>query len=342
MKRLFLLLTILVLASSVAGAEGHRSVLTEGGTYYSVSIFTLDPDSIPPKTALQLTTQIGQDVTHEIVPGSDEYGINFEPSLYWDEENQTLILFWVRMPSMMSSEILFVSRGEDGWASPTSIDNGTFRFRKNLRIAATHYYQSIDDEGNSVRNPGLAIHAVWWDEHSSGSDAQYAILGFKDKLVTSITHHTLTDLIDRTEIDASILHPDFDRTFFQSPAITVHPGSDSVEIIFGDWELNVLHKVDLPPIVADGVLTIPIGLRDADPIRPAYEYATADVSSDPAQLISGGAGSDQLVAFWESEGAMVFSRYKGGRWSETKRVILNERVSREDALRGLRRLASRR
>ncbi|MBW3670931.1 MAG: hypothetical protein KY432_04585 [Acidobacteria bacterium] len=342
MRRSLLLLTILILSVPMFGAEGQRSVLTEAGTYYSVSIVTLDPDSIPPKTALQLTTQVGEEVSHQIVPGSDEYGINFEPSLYWDEASATLLMFWVRMPSMMSSEVLFVSLGEDGWAAPTSITNGMFRFRKNLRIAATHYYETVDDEGRTIKLPGLAIHAVWWNEDASGSHAEYAILGFDQGTVTSSSYHTLTDLIDRAELQPSILHPDFDRSFFESPTITVHPESDAVEIIFGDWDLQVLHKLDLPPIVADGVLTIPIGVRGPEPVRPAYQFANAELAVEPAQLISGGPASGQLAVYWQAEGMMIFSRYKDGTWSETKRVLLNDHVSREEATRGLRRLVGRR
>lgn len=341
MKRTLLLLAALVLAMPLFGVGGHDAVLTEAGTFYSIEVATLDANSIPPKTALELTRQAGDEVTTEIVPGSDEYGINFEPSLYWDEESDTLLLFWVRMPSMMSSEILFVSRDEDGWSQPTSIDNGMFRFRKNLRIAATHYYHAVDEEGEPVTLPGLAIHAVWWDEHSAGVDTQYAILGFEDGVVTSIERFTLVDLIDRTELQATILHPDFDRTFFQNPTITVTPGSDAVEVIFGDWDFNVLHKLDLPPISLNGVLTIPIGVRDSEPIRPEYEFAGANASTGPVQFIAGAPGTGQLAAYWKTEGGVIFSRYRDGEWSETREVMMSEHVSERDAIQGLRRLLGR-
>lgn len=341
MKRILLVLTILVLAIPLLGVEGHHAVLTEGGTYHTIEVVALDESAIPPRTALKLTTQRGEVTESTIVPGSDEQGMNFEPSLSWDEGSETLLLFWVRMPSMMSSEILFTSLHNGEWNDVVSIDNGTFHFRKNLRIAATHFQWITDDEGNTTREPGLSIHAAWWDEHSYGQDAQYAILNMEDGFVSSTMRFVLADLIDRSTLEPSILDPALDRSFFQVPVVTVYPGSDAVEVIFGDWDFGVLHKIDLTPIIANGVLTIPIGVRDPEPLRPEIQFANATTPSGSVEFITGGAGSGQLAAYWKSADSIIFSRYKEGTWSATRKVLLTDRVSMTDAIDGLRRLLGR-
>lgn len=341
MKRLLLVLAALTLAMPAFGIGGHHSALTEDGTYYSVSVSVLDMSTIPASTAIEVSAQRGEEITREIVPGSDAHGLNFEPSMYWDQASETLLVFWVRMPSMMSSEILFSALSNDGWSQPTSIDNGIFRFRKNLRIAATHRYQTADEEGKPTWIDGLAIHAVWWDDHGGGSDTQYAILGFDGGKVSSIERFSLPELIDRSEINPTILHPEFDRTFFQSPTITVHPASNAVEILFGDWDYNVIHKIELIPIFENGVLTIPNGLRNGDPFIPQYEYATATSATSSVELISGGFGSRQIAAYWRAGDAVVFTRFSNGTWSETRKVLLGDHLSESSAVLNLRRLLGR-
>lgn len=339
MKKLLIILAAIALSMPLVAIEPHRAALTEEGIFYSVDVVTIDDEAIPPHTAIRLSAQEGEDVASAIIPGAGESGTNFEPSVAWDETSGTLFVFWVRMPSMMSAEILFTSYHDGEWSEVVSIDNDTFHYRKNLRITTTRYHRDRDEEGNEIRVPGMAIHAVWWDQDGWGETAQYAILSFDNGTVRSIERFTLVDLIDRVGQERSILVPEFNRAFFESPTITPHPAADGVEVIFGDVELDVLHKIDIIPIRLDGVLTIPNGLRGADPIRPAVNFASATVGS--VELISGGAGSGQLAAVWSGDDRIVFSRYVDGRWSEPKSVLFTERVSDDHVIDGLRRLLGR-
>jgi hypothetical protein len=120
--------------------------------------------------------------------------------------------------------------------------------------------------------------------------------------------------------------------------ITAHPASDGVEVIFGDVDLDVLHKIDIMPIRLDGVLTIPNGLRGTEPIRPAINFASATAGS--VEIFSGGF-SGQIAVLWSEGDRMIFSRYFNGKWSEPKSVVLNERVSGDHVREGLKRLLGR-
>lgn len=338
-KRFIIALIALTLSLPILAIEPHRAALTEDGTFYWVDVVVVDEDSIPANTILQLNAQDGQGVATSVIPGSDEIGSNFEPSVAWDEAGDTLFVFWVHMPSMMATEILFTSYHDGEWSQIVSIDRDTFHYRKNLRIATTRYHLDADEEGNEILVPGTAIHAVWWDEDGWGETAQYAILSFDQGQVESIERFSLVDLIDRSGQERSVLPPDFNRSFFEVPTVTAHPAADGVEVIFGDIELDALHKVDIIPIKADGVLTIPDGLKHSEPIRPSFQFASATISD--LELLSGGASSGQIAAVWREQGSMVFSRYVNGTWSQPKSVLLNERVSRDHVVQGLRRLLGR-
>jgi hypothetical protein len=339
MKKLLIILTAVALSMPLLAVEPHRAALTEEGVFYSVDVVTTDEETIPPSTAVRLNAHSGDEIYSSIIPGTDRRGTNFEPSVAWDETSGTLFVFWVRMPSMMSAEILFTSYHDGEWSEVVSIDNDTFHYRKNLRISTTRYHRDHDEDGNEIRVPGMAIHAVWWDQDGWGETAQYAILSFDNGTVRSIKRFTLVDLIDRVGQERSVLVPEFNRSFFENPTITPHPAADGVEVIFGDVELDVLHKIDLVPVRLNGVLTIPNGLRGTDPIRPAVNFASATAGN--VEIISGGAGSRQIAVVWSREGRVVFSRYLDGKWSEPKTVLLNERISRDHVLDGLRRLLGR-
>jgi hypothetical protein len=339
MKKLLIILTAIALSMPLLAIEPHRAALTEGGVFYTVDVVTINEETIPPNTAIRLSAQEGEQIDSVVIPGSDMPGMNFEPSVAWDESSGTLFVFWVRMATMMSAEILFTSYHHGEWGEVVSIARDTFHYRKNLRITTTRYHSDRDDEGNELRVPGTAIHAVWWDEDGWGETAQYAILSFDNGTVRSIERFTLVDLVDRVGQERSILVPEFNRSFFESPTITAHPASDGVEVIFGDVELDVLHKIDLLPIRLNGVLTIPNGLRGADPIRPEINLASATAGS--VEIISGGPGSGQIAALWSENERMVFSRYLNGTWSEPKTVVFTERVSGDHVREGLRRLLGR-
>ena len=337
--RLLSALAALVLSLPLLAIEPHRAALTEEGIFYSVDVVTVDSEAIPPITELRLNAQAGEETTWGTIPGSDRHGTNFEPSVAWDETADTLFVFWVHMPSMMSSEILFTSYHDGEWGEVVSIDRDTFHYRKNLRIATTRFYLDHDEEGAEIRVPGTAIHAVWWNEDGWGETAQYAILSFDEGAVASIERFSLVDLLDRADQERSILPPEFNRSFFETPTITAHPASDGVEVIFGDVELDSLHKIDIIPIRLDGVLTIPTGIRGARPIRPMMDYDSTTAAD--LEIISGGPGSAELAAVWRQEETMVFSRYVDGAWSEPKAVRLNDRISGEHVVQGLRKLLGR-
>ncbi len=338
-KRFLIALIAFTLSLPLLAIEPHRAALTEDGTFYWVDVVMVDEGAIPANSLLQLNAQDNQGVESSVIPGSDKIGSNFEPSVAWDETGDTLFVFWVHMPSMMATEILFTSYHNGEWSEVISIDRDTFHYRKNLRIATTRYHLDLDEEGNEVMVPGTAIHAVWWDEDGWGETAQYAILAFEEGAVKSIERFSLVDLIDRSEQERSALPPGFNRAFFEVPTITPHPSADGVEVIFGDLELDVLHKIDIIPIRADGVLTIPTGVRGSEPIRPTFQFENSTISD--LEFLSGGAKSGQIAAVWRENGSMVFSRYIDGNWSQPKSVLLNDRVSRDHVVQGLRRLLGR-
>lgn len=336
-KKLLIALAAITLSMPLLAVDAHRAALTEDGIFYTVDVVTVDEDAIPLHTVLWLSEQKGDDIASVFVPGSEKLGRHFEPSVAWDEASSTLFIFWVYMPSITSTEILFTSYRDGEWSDIVSIDHDTFHYRKNLRLTTTRYHWEHDETGSDVRVAGTAVHVVWWDQW--GETAEYALVSFDGGEVRSIERFSLPELIDREGHERSVLAPEFGRSFFETPTITAHPGSDGVEVIFGDVELDALHKIDIIPIRADGVLTIPTGLRGTEPIRPSPDFA--NITSGDVDILSGGTGSGQIAAVWSDEGRVTFSRYAGGSWSAPKTVLLNERLSYDHVLQGLRKLLGR-
>lgn len=342
MRKRLLIFAVLLLAPALLLAQSaDRDVLlTSDGTLYSIES-QLATDKAPVTNAssrvLLLNVQRGDNSESIYVPASLTGGMHSSPSLAYDSGSESLFVFWQKMPSMMSSELLFCSYKHGVWSDPTSIDNAPFHFRFNLRIGTTRVANDTDNEGNVSSKPFLAVHAVWWDQTGYGERARYAIIAIHDGQVSAIQIHDLLEYVDAAGPgDIFAVPADYDREIFRNPGIFEQPGRTSIDVVFADWDRNRLHNVMLTPITQNGVLHLPIGVHDGtiDPPGQLNRESSATVSVMQA------AGTNNLVFYFEGDKKLQYVMHRNAVWSELSTVPLGERISMETAIEALRKLAS--
>ncbi|HVT46021.1 MAG TPA: hypothetical protein VMT00_16715 [Thermoanaerobaculia bacterium] len=341
MKR-FVLALLVVALPVVAAAEAfdREMLLTSDGALYTIESVRSEDTNLTTSASivLLLTVQKGEEQRSLYVPASLNPGVHLSPSLAFDPTSKALFIFWQNMPTLMSSQLLFCSYENGRFSETTSIDNAPFRFRFNLRIGVTRQILDLKsaDQAETLE-PRLLVHAVWWDQTGYGESAGYAMLAIREGRVTSIHRHDLLDYITDTDTIPSVVDDDFDRDLFRHAAIFERPGNSSVEIVFGNWDLNRFHRVVLNPVSADGVLRVPIGKQGPDIPAPRRfrREAAADIS-----MLRGSGTDDSLVIYSRTPNALRYQMYRDGAWLEAVTVSLNERVTAEASLEALRRLAA--
>jgi hypothetical protein len=341
MKRILIFAVLLLAPALLLAQSADRDVLlTPDGTLYSIeSQFATDkaPSTNSSSRILLLNVQQGDKAETIYVPASLTGGMHSSPSLAYDSTSKTLFVFWQKMPSLMSSELLFCSYKDGVWSEPASIDNAPFHFRFNLRIGITRVADDTDAEGKAASKPFLAVHAVWWDQSGYGENARYAIIALKDGQVSNIQIHDLLEYVDANDLgDVFALPTDYDREIFRHPGIFEQPGRASIEVVFADWDRNRLHKVDLMPITQNGVLHLPIGVRGATMDPPGRVNREASTSVSIMQSSS----ASSLLFYFEGDKKLQYVMYRGGAWSDLTTVPLGDSVSMETAVEALRKLAS--
>lgn len=340
-KRLLILAVLLLAPALMFAQSAERDVLlTSDGVLYSIES-QLATEKAPATNVssrlLVLTVQQGDTSDVIYVPASLTGGMHSSPSLAYDANSKTLFLFWVKMPNMMSSELLICSYKDGVWSEPASIDNAPFHFRFNLRIGITRVADDTDAEGNVASKPFLAVHAVWWDQSGYGESARYAIIALQDGNVANIQIRDLLEFVDAKDLgDVFEVPSDYDREVFRHPGVFEQPGRASIDVVFADSDRNRLHKVTILPITLNGVLHLPIGVYDG-PINGPQRMnpeATATVSIMQAP------GTKNIIFYFEGDKKLQYLMYRNAAWSDLTTVSLGDNVSMETAVEALRKLGS--
>ena len=160
-----------------------------------------------------------------------------------------------------------------------SIDNAAYHFRQNLRIGITSRVESISaDDGSPTSVPGLTVHAIWWDQTGMGESARYAMLTIEKGTVTDVAIRELSDFVPPTSDDKIFpVNVALNREILRHPALFESPDHKSVDVVFGDWNLNSFSRVTVKPRTsADGRLRVPVGVRDGGQIPPAPFHSHSD------------------------------------------------------------------
>lgn len=355
MKRLATICFVLMTALS-AGADLRRSdvLLTDSGNLYrvdsvAVSLFNeTHPDEAVQTTSstiLSLTIQDESGSSMVAVPGSLTGGINIEPSLAYDPDDDRIYLFWQRKPGPSASELVLVSFKDGVWTSPTTFDNGIWRLRYNLRIRLTHFVTGRDTDGNLQKDRVVIAHAVWWEQHGSFESARYAMINLLGGNVTGLTVRDMTELSSlETRPATRELPENFDKSTFRTPFILDVPRNDSVDVLFADWYTNSYEIVNVRPVLDEknGVLHIPTGVTTGVMDAPGIRVRDIDngLMAISAPSRSGGTGLD-LLLYSADENTVDYVIYRDSSWSDSKQINLNERFSFGEAVDALRRNINR-
>lgn len=355
MRRLVIAFIALLLLAVSASADLRRSdvLLTDDGVFYRIDSTPVaefneaHPDEAvgtESTTILALTIHDGEQSRTIAVPASLSGGHNIEPSLAYDPDDDRIYLFWQRKPSPSSSELLLTSYKNGVWSNQTTFDNGIWRLRYNLRIAITHLGTTIDHDGNAFLEPAIIAHVVWWEQLGQRESARYAMLHLSSGEVTSLTIHEMSDLSSLEEpVEPRELSSEFNKSVFRTPYILDVPGNYSVDILFADWYTNTYELVNVRPVLDEknGVLHIPTGVTtgvmDAPGIRVRDQNSKLVAVSAPA-----GNASKDILIYAADEEALDYVILRKGTWSDSKRIPLNEGITRSDAIDALQRNLSRR
>jgi hypothetical protein len=350
MKRLLLVL-VLVLApitlSAQSVAADHDVLLTPDGTLYTIDSDTREsyPDlNIAAMQVLTLSVQTDKSVTKTIVPESMNYGSHRRPALAYDSESNTLFVFWLHAPNAMSSELLVASYQNGKWHEATSIYDRPMTYLFNLRISVTHRVAERQKDGGLADMPVAVVHTVWWEVNGSGEFARYAMLPVDHgRIVLSDVKeqiHNLTDFVD-VQATANPVSEKFNREVLRHPAILDGPLSDSVDVIFGDVTTNTFNRTTLRPIIAEGRLHIPTGVRPGGPTSriPAPSNFTSDWNGSRIDTIGGrGTDSGRIVLYNVTDTTVDYLQFTNGKWSQVTSLPITAKVSADAAVAAVNRM----
>jgi hypothetical protein len=145
----------------------------------------------------------------------------------------------------------------------------------------------------------------------------------------TIQVHDLASFVTAKSKPADI-DPDFKPGILRHPAIFEHD-EKSVDIVFGDLETNAFHRVRISPI-GHARVRIPVGVHDRTFEAPKFAMNSVDrieaISPQP----------DRLVFFFEQGGVIHYLVHRDGSWSEERTVAIDNVITREKAVAGIRRL----
>jgi hypothetical protein len=340
MKR-FLLAAVLLVAPIAAFAQAlDRDVLlAPNGTLFAAEAVTVGADSwgAAPSKYLRITSQNGDTTTQTIVAETKQNGINTRPSLAYDSQTNTLFIFWIHMPTAMTSDIV-VAALRDGKMTPAVvIDDSGYHYRSNLSLGITRRVAQTQQDGSSVDVAALLVHAVWWEETGSGGEARYALMSIdKGRL----------DLVDSTSVPLNLYVPadneiapvkeKFNREILKHPAVLDNGSDDSVDVVFGNTSTNIFNRVTLKPH-AEARIRIPIGAKPG-PRLSAPEAFTAQWTG-PVNTMSSRNGST-LVFANTGKDAVNYIMFSNGQWSDVKSISTGAAISTDAAMTALAKMVN--
>jgi hypothetical protein len=333
MKRVLILLALALLPTALFAQADRDVLLTSGGTLYTAES-ELAPGDSEMRRQVTLTIQQGDQVAHTIVPDSLTAGIQSAPALAYDGESDTVFVFFLKMPSLMSSELLLAPYHDGAWEPAISIDNKPFDIRSSLRVAVKRQVAQLQGDGTFADVSALVVHATWWEQTGDGESARYALVSINKGNISSIELHDLTEFMapDATTFTVA---PDFNRELLKHPAILDSLSVDSVDVVFGDLHTNSFNRVTLRPI-ADGRIHIPIGARPGGGHFGTPYSFSADWNGRISTISSG----SNLILCNATKASVTYLLYSNGVWSPIKTLPLSDKLSAEGAVSALTRMAN--
>jgi hypothetical protein len=332
MKRVLILLALALLPTALFAQADRDVLLTSGGTLYTAES-ELAPRDSEMRRQVTLTIQQGAKVARTIVPDSLTAGIQSAPALAYDSESDTVFVFFLKMPSLMSSELFLAAYHDGKWEPAISIDNKPFDIRSSLRIAVKRKVAQLQGDGTYADAPALVVHAVWWDQTGDGESARYALVSINKGNVSSIELHDLTEFMS-PDAAAFQVDPEFNLELLKHPAILDSSSIDSVDVVFGDLRTNSFNRVTLRPI-ADGRIHIPIGANPGGHFGAPHTFSV-DWNGRISTISSG----SNLILYNAMKDSVTYLLYSNGVWSPIKTLPLTDKLTAEGAVSALTRMAN--
>jgi hypothetical protein len=167
-------------------AEAASAVLAKGGTLYEVfqtSYGEVVPGANTSDASLRVlalrTTSPGGSPAVEIVGGTVDDSMKFEPSIEFDEATQSIFIVYTRLRGFFSDAQVTIRR--DGiWSDSRFLPNPGLCISLSPQLLVTRQtYSDLDAEGNTVSKSRSILSIAWWEE-SRSSQARYAAVFIED------------------------------------------------------------------------------------------------------------------------------------------------------------------
>ncbi len=167
-------------------AEAASAVLAKGGTLYEVfqtSYGEVIPGANTSDTSLRVlalrTTSSSGPPAVEIVGGTVDDSMKFEPSIEFDEATQSIFIVYTRLRGFFSDVQVTIRR--DGiWSDSRFLPNPGLCISLSPQLLVTRQtYADLDAEGNTVTKSRSILSITWWEE-SRSSQARYAAVFIED------------------------------------------------------------------------------------------------------------------------------------------------------------------
>lgn len=326
-----------LIGAAVAQAQDSSVALTHDGTLFSVSSETYSHDAEMGARLVLLQQSEGESVSN-VIPATAFGGFHTDAALAWDEDSDTLFIFWKKMPNPFSSELLVCAFRDGEFTEPFSIENSVFHLRFNLKMAVTHW---VREEGETTtRARGLNLHAIWWDQTGTGETARYAMLTINHGEVDRIFISDLLDFVgDHRNPEAFELPEGFNKIIFRAAGISPTPDQSGIHVTFGDWDGNRFHNLDIYPVRGDGVLNVPLGVWGGDMNPPTRIFHDVVFTNSVPDIIHGPAGSNGLAFYvWDEQKELHYAVQSNGTWSDVRRIRTGDSVSIGAAMAGVKNL----
>jgi hypothetical protein len=320
-------------------ADRDMLVTPDGVTYTIESDFAYDHPDVVTNSDRFITLTIDDNGTRSVkqLPASLSAGAHLSPAITYDPDSKTLFIFWQKTPNLMISELFLCTYHDGQFGDPAAIDKvvtGEITMRMNLRIAATRSMEVVNADGRVSLEPGLNLHAIWWDQTGKNESARYAMISIDKGQVQDIDVRDLRDYLGSTPTSAYSVADQFNREILRHPAMFEAKNHASVDVVFADIRTNGYHRVNLRP-VSNGRLRVPVGRQSGPDFGPPPVFKN-EIDSRVSVLPS--PDSNKLVFYFTGKNALQYLISDGDHWSDVKSITVDEKTSAYVAADALRRM----
>lgn len=340
MKRLLLLCALLLVVPAAFAQANGSVVLTAKGALYTASVEWSDdhPDqNAASKTFIAVTVREADAAARRlVVPATLSAGANSSPSIAYNDDTDTLYVFWQYTANAMASELRFISLDRDGkWSVPSTFESATYHLRYNLRIGLTRLSTEKLEDGTEKSVSDVNVHATWWEESGSGERARYAMLTFNDEGTVDVHTYDLASFVTKKADDEDAtpvpVSEKFNREILRHPAIFEAPNGETIDVVFGNVETNSFNRLKIG-VISQARVRIPVGRSDKGIDAPGG----FDVSVQ-GRIDAISPNPDRLVFYFEKDGTLQYIVNRDGEWTSVRSIVLTDGVTRDMALGAIRR-----